>query len=91
VRVAGEVDLSNAAVFAEALAEALESSAAVVVDLTEVGFMDSTGLRMLLEARASAEDAGGGVALRVTAETGVARLLEVAGVAELFGALEDFA
>jgi anti-sigma B factor antagonist len=53
VRLAGELDLYNAEDVRTALAEAASSSPArVVVDLSEVDFVDSTALGVLVEARA---------------------------------------
>jgi anti-sigma B factor antagonist len=89
LRVAGEIDLGTARDFAEALTRATEAAASVDVDLVEVGFMDSTGLRALLEARNRAQAAGGGVALSVREGSSVARLLDLAGVADLFGSVEN--
>ena len=52
VRLAGELDLYNAAQVREALTGAASDSASrVVVDLSEVEFMDSTALGVLIEAR----------------------------------------
>jgi anti-sigma B factor antagonist len=52
VRLAGELDLYNAEVVREALAEAAEREPErVVVDLGEVSFLDSTALGVLIEAR----------------------------------------
>ncbi|MFC7534876.1 STAS domain-containing protein [Actinoplanes sp. GCM10030250] len=47
----GEIDMSNAAVFAEALAEAVAQSEPrpVVIDLTEVEYIDSAGLASLFQ------------------------------------------
>jgi anti-anti-sigma factor len=53
--------------------------------------MDSTGLRALLHARRSTADAGGRISLLMTQDGAVARLLELAGVAGLFGHGEDAA
>jgi anti-sigma B factor antagonist len=51
LRVEGELDIATAArlisVLNSSVAEAIKS---VVVDLTEVGFMDSTGLALLINA-----------------------------------------
>ena len=53
VRLAGELDLYNAEEVRTALADAASSSPArVVVDLSEVDFVDSTALGVLVEARA---------------------------------------
>ena len=52
VRLAGELDLYNAEVVREALAEAAgREPERLVVDLGEVSFLDSTALGVLIEAR----------------------------------------
>ena len=52
VRLAGELDLYNAEVVREALfAAAAEEPERLVVDLSEVQFVDSTALGVLIEAR----------------------------------------
>jgi anti-anti-sigma factor len=85
LRVVGEIDLLTAPVFERALTEALGEHPHLLVDLRAVGFMDSTGLRALLHARRSTADAGGRISLLMTEDGPVARLLELAGVAALFG------
>ncbi|MGH2969359.1 MAG: STAS domain-containing protein, partial [Solirubrobacteraceae bacterium] len=56
----GELDLATAPALEAALQRALESAASgrVVLDLRELDFIDSSGLRTLLTARRRAEDAG---------------------------------
>lgn len=52
VRLAGELDLYNADEIRNALNEVIATSPArVVVDLTDVDFLDSTALGVLIEAR----------------------------------------
>jgi anti-sigma B factor antagonist len=52
VRLAGELDLYNASQVRKALMDAASDSAErVVVDLSEVEFLDSTALGVLIEAR----------------------------------------
>jgi anti-sigma B factor antagonist len=52
VKLGGELDLYNAPQMREALAEACaDAPARVVVDLSEVEFVDSTALGVLIEAR----------------------------------------
>jgi anti-sigma B factor antagonist len=52
VRLAGELDLYNADDVRAALAQAIESSPErIVVDMTDVEFVDSTALGVLIEAR----------------------------------------
>jgi anti-sigma B factor antagonist len=63
VAVAGEVTFSNVASFVRRLEEALEAAKNLVVDLTDVTFIDSSGLSSLLTASARARERGGAVAL----------------------------
>ena len=82
IAIAGDIDIATVGQVGEAFAsEALEHAAAVVVDLTEVVFMDSTGLSALLtfESDLSARRRR----LAIACPEGAARLvLDVAGVAE---------
>jgi anti-sigma B factor antagonist len=78
VRLAGEIDLYNAAEVGAALEQAGESGPArVVVDLAQVDFVDSTALGTLIEARKRLDSAR-----LVLAAPGrdVRRALEVAGL-----------
>jgi anti-sigma B factor antagonist len=81
VGVSGDVDLATAGALEEALGGAVGS--AVVVDLSDVPFMDSTGLNALVNGRRAIVDAGGSIALVVTPEGAVARLLEITGMEDL--------
>jgi anti-sigma B factor antagonist len=82
--VRGEVDMETAPEIETALEEAIrESAGAFVVDLTGVGFLDSSGLQVLLRARAllGREDR----ALAIVCPFGpVRRVFELSGVSELF-------
>jgi anti-sigma B factor antagonist len=82
VRVAlgGELDLSKAyQLVAAAQARARGDIALLVLDLSELTFMDSTGLHALLTARARLGDAGCRLVL-VPGRGQVKRLLELTGV-----------
>lgn len=86
VIVRGELDLAaEPAVLAEAL-RALEESTPnrLVLDVAEVSFIDSSGLRVLLRCRDSAQRAGRRFALRVANNQVVTRLLSLAGVESWF-------
>jgi anti-sigma B factor antagonist len=79
---AGEVDLLSAPVLSEAITTALaDAPALLVVDLSEVSFLASIGITVLLEARRSA---GSGTRVRVVApEHGVVnRTLQLTGLHE---------
>ena len=50
VRLAGEVDISNAGKLEENISDAVPNDAAgLVVDLSDTGYLDSAGIRMLFE------------------------------------------
>jgi anti-anti-sigma factor len=81
VTVGGDVDLDTSEEFGQALGHS--AAPLVNVDLTDVTYMDSAGLRSLLTARAELEQRGG--KLRVVSTSNiVSRLFEIAGVADLF-------
>jgi anti-anti-sigma factor len=64
VPVSGEVTFSNVRDFDRVLERAFEEGAHnLVIDLTEVTFIDSSGLSSLLTASARAREQGGSVAL----------------------------
>lgn len=89
LRVRGEVDLYTAPRLADAVAEGLSAAAALTLDLTEVDFIESSGLRVLLEARRGTDPEA--LELRLRAGGPVERLLGLAGVQGLFRctAVED--
>ena len=58
-RLTGELDISTAPRLEEALLRAeADGPALLVIDLSELGFMDSTGLRLLIGADGRAREAG---------------------------------
>jgi anti-anti-sigma factor len=80
----GELDLATAPALEGALGQAFLSGAArVVLDLRELEFIDSSGLRTLLTARRKAEEAGAQFSL-VAGHRGLERTLEIAGVHKVF-------
>ena len=81
--VSGEVDLESSRSLSEALSEVV-SSRQVSLDLTGVGYMDSTGLRTILVAKEELERAGGNLNV-VAASNIVNRLIQISGVSELLG------
>ena len=79
VRLGGELDLYNAEQVRSALAEVLaEAPERVVVDLSEVEFIDSTALGMLIEARTKLENRRGFLLASPALET--RRALEISGL-----------
>jgi anti-sigma B factor antagonist len=81
----GEIDLATQSALRDALEEASESAEAVVLDLTDVSFLDSSGLRVLAQWKRRLSDGGGGSRLRVVVHgTPVQRIFEVTGLDSFF-------
>lgn len=83
VRAVGEVDLSATEDLAAAVRPCLANGASVELDLSEVAFIDSSGLGTLVQLLKEAARNGGSLTLTgVSAST--YRLLEVTGLAKVF-------
>jgi anti-sigma B factor antagonist len=84
IAVEGEVDVSTAPTLELALDEAIrESEGAFVIDLSELEFLDSSGLNVLLRARALLGRGERSLAVVCPPGSPVRRLFELAGVVEL--------
>jgi anti-sigma B factor antagonist len=82
--VHGEVDMSTAPILGDGLRQLLGSGhQTVIVDLDDVGFLDSTGLGALVSARTEAVSAGGGLPL-VCRHGRIRKLLVITGLDGLF-------
>jgi anti-sigma B factor antagonist len=84
VAVSGEVDVYSAPELKDSLAQLLQSGAhSVVVDLTDVAFLDSTGLGALVEARAATSEAGGSLPI-VCSHERILKLFTITGLDGVF-------
>ncbi|GAA2002167.1 STAS domain-containing protein [Catenulispora subtropica] len=81
--VAGDVDLATAERLREAVTSEVRPGVRVDLDCSGVSFLDSAGVRVLLELNRTAREAGGGLVLVAPSEV-VVRILDLAGVAGLF-------
>jgi anti-sigma B factor antagonist len=80
--VEGELDITTAPRMISALNEAIaDMSAPLVVDLTDVVFMDSTGLALLINARRRVVRRGQGFAISCPRRA-IARVFEIADMVE---------
>jgi anti-sigma B factor antagonist len=79
--ISGEIDAHSAPSFAEAVART--SVERLVVDMSAVSFMDSSGLRVLVEVQQRSLDGGPSLTI-VDPSHSVVRLLELAGLDEQF-------
>jgi anti-anti-sigma factor len=82
VRAAGEIDMSTVDLLRRELDTARAEAATTLVDLSGVTFIDSTGLRLLLEASHSSAVSDWGFFI-VRPSEAVRRLLDVSGTADL--------
>lgn len=85
VQVAGEVDVSNASKLRDAIDELIaEGVPSVDVDLSQVSYIDSTGIGVLVGAVHRAHDVG--LSLTVSnPQRNVARVLDMLGVSGELG------
>lgn len=84
VWVAGEVDLETAAQLGDQALDALRTvSPHLVLDLSGVSFMDSTGLKVLLSIQRRADLAGGSLAV-AAASRSVRKILGLTGLDQTF-------
>jgi anti-sigma B factor antagonist len=84
VRAAGELDLSTAARLCHVIASV--DARRVTIDLTELTFCDSTGLRALVGAVREIEIRGGRASVLVAADGMLERLLDMTGLGEFLSA-----
>jgi anti-sigma B factor antagonist len=91
VVVTGEHDVYTAPSLRDQIQSVIEEKAPFVIDLTPATFVDSSILRVLLEARRQAEETGLGfaVALGNGEGPGVRRILEVTGLMNVFPVLTN--
>lgn len=85
LRTTGEIDMSTAPMLADELEQALDAATApgpVVADLSDVTFLGSAGLAVLLDARDRCERAKTPLRL-VAVGRPVVRTLEIAGLLEM--------
>ena len=87
--VVGEIDMASGSALLDVLHSAIDGASALDppatalhLDLQGVGFIDSSGLKVLLGARQRCDACG--LLVRVQASATVARLFAITGVAHLF-------
>ena len=79
IALSGELDLSNADRLRDRLESARADAERVIVDLSRLAFIDSTGLRVLLRAEQASRTDGGKLSF-VRARGQVERVMKVAGI-----------
>ena len=83
VMLSGELDVTDAALVATVLTTVASGRQQIVVDLTKLAFIDSSGLAALVRARRHARKAGFDVLLAAPQQQ-VRRMLAITRLAEVF-------
>lgn len=83
VAITGEVDAHNRGELGDAILVALPPAAQVIIDATDLAFIDSSGISELLRVRQVIDEAGGTLSIQ-NAGTSVKRVLEITGLLETF-------
>ena len=88
VTLEGELDLSNVDPVRTELVAAAGEAATIVLDLRDVGFVDSSGIRLLVETERMATERG--IAFLVVRGPGhILRLFDLAGITERLSLIDD--
>ena len=86
--VRGEIDMSNAEYLGTAFNEVPPDARAVVLDLIDVGYLDSAGIRMIYKLRNRLDHRGQQPRLVVAPGAEIAEALRISGVPEAIGTVE---
>lgn len=89
VAVAGEIDMSAAAAFERTLFEAVSVSEPIILDLTEVTYMDSTAIGAMLAVRRQAELRPGRFAVVCEPGSEIERTLMYMGLDAVFSIVQS--
>lgn len=86
----GELDLATASELERHLRERIEAGGRVVLDLRELAFMDSSGVRVLVTAHRDAEahDSAELTIVSPGERSPVSRVLSIAGITEQLGMVD---
>jgi len=87
----GELDLATAPELEDKVLTAVrDASQPVILDLRELTFMDSTGVRTIVAAHQTAESSGCELrVVRPARESPVSRVIEISGIDEALGLVDE--
>jgi anti-sigma B factor antagonist len=84
IKLVGEVDVANANKFREALAESYEEQGAdIVLDASELSYIDSTGLGIVIGAYGRMKERGHSISIK-DARQNVKKLLQITSLDKIF-------
>lgn len=88
LRVRGELDIATGRLLEARLRALRDAQREVVLDLSELTFIDSSGLAILVTTAKTAERDGGAFAIRAVSAA-VMRVIELSGVVERLGLVAE--
>jgi anti-anti-sigma factor len=90
IALSGEVDLGTVLPVSDAARAATDSGdyRCIIFDLTKLDFLDSSGLRVLVECHNKMVASGGAMRV-VNTSTGIAKVLEITGLDRVFEIVAD--
>lgn len=83
IKIIGEIDLSNASALGRQIETALGGAAAAEIDLSQVGFMDSQGVRILFQVWQQLSDDGIPLSLVAPADSFAGHVLKLTRLSDL--------
>ena len=89
VGMRGDLDIASVPEVDAVLAEIAKPGSRIVLDLRELTFMDSTGVRTIVAAHQLAEESGCDLrVVRPPRDSPVARVIEISGIGEALGLVD---
>lgn len=89
VQVEGELDVSTAPQLGESLQHEIGEGHDVVLDLSKIAFIDSTGLNTILSAMKTSDSTGGRFAISKSLPAQARRVMEITGVERMLAVDAD--
>ncbi|MFL5844860.1 MAG: STAS domain-containing protein [Solirubrobacteraceae bacterium] len=89
IAVLGELDLSTADELREALDQEMRNGRSVILDLSQVAFVDSTGLTVILRTMQAAQEGRWNFGVAAELSPAALRTIRVAGVLPLLPLVEE--
>jgi anti-sigma B factor antagonist len=86
--VSGEIDVHTSMVLKAAIEERLPLTSDLVLEMSDVGFIDSSGLRVLVDADATVK-AGGNRLVLAHLSTSIEKLFQISGLERHFDVQPD--
>jgi len=85
VELDGEIDAATVGLMKQKIAEAISANPGgrVTIDMTDVTFLDSTGLGALVSALRQARDGGGDITI-TNAAPNIRKVFDITGLAQVF-------